>query len=111
VEVRGGAAPGKRLHQHENVLRRAFERFGSTDGIIGVSSKDDLVRYPSSIYWPSHQELDILHSAITRSAWLSGLVGGRLGAIGGSTDDGTFGTSCARFGHPRRVSAIFEATG
>ena len=82
------------LENLENKLRRAFEKHAgdngvSTEGIIGISSRDRLTRHPSSIYWWPMRELGILRKAINRGTWARGLHAWSKGDRIVKDDDGT----------------------
>lgn len=61
-----GAKAAKRLKELEDSLRQVLTRTGSgassevrLAGVIGATAKDDLQRYPSSIYWNSIKRLGL----------------------------------------------------
>ena len=96
--LHGGATIGHQaeheLEQLENSLRRAFEKHAHTndlptEGIIGISSRDKLKRYPSSLYWWPMYELRILRKSITRGTWAQGLGQWSRGDHIVKDDDGT----------------------
>lgn len=57
-EKLSGIAAGQRLNQYENRLREALSAEESAD-VIGNRAKEDLQRYPSSIYWNALRRLGL----------------------------------------------------
>lgn len=57
-EKLSGMAAGQKLDQYENRLREALAKEESSD-VIGNRAKEDLQRYPSSIYWNALRRLGI----------------------------------------------------
>ncbi len=57
-EKLSGSAAGQRLNHYENRLREALSTEESSD-VIGNRAKEDLQRYPSSIYWNASRRLGL----------------------------------------------------